>query len=223
MRILMTSNTGAGHIGPLVPFAHAFLDAGHDVLLAAPAQARPTVERAASRSSRSPTRPPRRRTRSSPSSSTLPQEEQSVRVMREIFAGIDAGPRCTACCAPSAASGPTCCCASRPSTPACWPPSGWGAPRPDRDHGRGRRDMGRAGRYRGARRAPRRRGLWPDPSGRRITESPYPDGHPRGARGSRRLRSVHAVRFASPRPTRGRRPDWWGGHEGRSCTSPTAR
>ena len=37
MRILMTSNTGAGHIGPLVPFAHAFLGAGHDVRLAAPA------------------------------------------------------------------------------------------------------------------------------------------------------------------------------------------
>jgi UDP:flavonoid glycosyltransferase YjiC (YdhE family) len=28
MRILMTSNRGAGHIGPLLPFAHAFLRAG---------------------------------------------------------------------------------------------------------------------------------------------------------------------------------------------------
>ena len=43
MRILMTSNTGAGHIGPMVPFAHAFLRAGHDVLLAAPAKDHPAA------------------------------------------------------------------------------------------------------------------------------------------------------------------------------------
>ena len=39
MRVLFASTRGAGHVGPLVPFAHACLRAGHDVLLAAPASA----------------------------------------------------------------------------------------------------------------------------------------------------------------------------------------
>jgi UDP:flavonoid glycosyltransferase YjiC (YdhE family) len=36
MRILFTTKDGAGHFGPLIPFARAFLRAGHDVLVAAP-------------------------------------------------------------------------------------------------------------------------------------------------------------------------------------------
>lgn len=36
MRILFASTPGAGHVGPLVPFARAAAAAGHDVLLAAP-------------------------------------------------------------------------------------------------------------------------------------------------------------------------------------------
>jgi UDP:flavonoid glycosyltransferase YjiC (YdhE family) len=36
MRILMTTKSGAGHFGPLIPFAHAFRRAGADVLIAAP-------------------------------------------------------------------------------------------------------------------------------------------------------------------------------------------
>ncbi len=36
MRILMTTKAGAGHFGPLIPFAHAFRRAGADVLIAAP-------------------------------------------------------------------------------------------------------------------------------------------------------------------------------------------
>src|SRR4051812_35634612 len=36
MRILLASTRGAGHIGPLVPFALACKRAGHDVLIAAP-------------------------------------------------------------------------------------------------------------------------------------------------------------------------------------------
>lgn len=35
MRVLMTSTRGAGHIGPLIPFAHGFRRAGADVLVAA--------------------------------------------------------------------------------------------------------------------------------------------------------------------------------------------
>src|SRR6476646_3596908 len=36
MRILFTTKNGAGHFGPLIPFARAFRRAGHDVLVAAP-------------------------------------------------------------------------------------------------------------------------------------------------------------------------------------------
>jgi UDP:flavonoid glycosyltransferase YjiC (YdhE family) len=39
MRILMTTKDGAGHLGPLIPFARAFQRAGADVLIAAPRSA----------------------------------------------------------------------------------------------------------------------------------------------------------------------------------------
>jgi UDP:flavonoid glycosyltransferase YjiC (YdhE family) len=90
MRILMTSNTGAGHIGPMVPFAHAFLRAGHDVLLAAPAKAHPTVARAGVPFLPLADPPSEETDAVFASLAALPQEEQSVRVMRRIFAGIDA-------------------------------------------------------------------------------------------------------------------------------------
>src|SRR4051794_38533783 len=46
MRILLASTRGAGHIGPLVPFALACRRAGHDVLFAAPHSAWAHVARA---------------------------------------------------------------------------------------------------------------------------------------------------------------------------------
>src|SRR3954462_15746647 len=46
MRILMTTHHGAGHVGPMIPFARALLRAGHDVLVAAPRAAGPMVARA---------------------------------------------------------------------------------------------------------------------------------------------------------------------------------
>jgi UDP:flavonoid glycosyltransferase YjiC (YdhE family) len=39
MRVLMTTKAGAGHFGPLIPFARAFRRAGADVLIAAPREA----------------------------------------------------------------------------------------------------------------------------------------------------------------------------------------
>jgi UDP:flavonoid glycosyltransferase YjiC (YdhE family) len=89
MRVLLTSNRGAGHVGPLVPFARAFLEAGHDVLLAAPEQVRRHVERAGA-----PYRPftgsdQHERDAIFGSLSGLSRERQGVRVMREVFAGID--------------------------------------------------------------------------------------------------------------------------------------
>ena len=46
MRVLFATTRGAGHFGPLVPFAHACLRAGHDVLLAAPASTAALAARA---------------------------------------------------------------------------------------------------------------------------------------------------------------------------------
>jgi UDP:flavonoid glycosyltransferase YjiC (YdhE family) len=46
MRILMTTHRGAGHFGPMIPFAHACLRAGHEVLVAAPRSAAAMVARA---------------------------------------------------------------------------------------------------------------------------------------------------------------------------------
>jgi UDP:flavonoid glycosyltransferase YjiC (YdhE family) len=46
MRVLFASTSGAGHFGPLVPFANAIRRAGHEVLVAAPMSAQARVERA---------------------------------------------------------------------------------------------------------------------------------------------------------------------------------
>jgi UDP:flavonoid glycosyltransferase YjiC (YdhE family) len=46
MRILMATRGSAGHVGPLVPFAHACLRAGHEVVVAAQRQHGANVERA---------------------------------------------------------------------------------------------------------------------------------------------------------------------------------
>lgn len=46
MKILMSSTSGAGHVGPLVPFARAARRAGHEVLMAVPHKSTSIVERA---------------------------------------------------------------------------------------------------------------------------------------------------------------------------------
>jgi UDP:flavonoid glycosyltransferase YjiC (YdhE family) len=46
MRVLFATTDGAGHFGPLVPFAHACQRAGHDVLVVGQAGAAPLAQRA---------------------------------------------------------------------------------------------------------------------------------------------------------------------------------
>jgi UDP:flavonoid glycosyltransferase YjiC (YdhE family) len=46
MRILFATTRGAGHVGPLTPFAHACIAAGHEVLVAAAPSLEPHVRRA---------------------------------------------------------------------------------------------------------------------------------------------------------------------------------
>jgi UDP:flavonoid glycosyltransferase YjiC (YdhE family) len=46
MRVLFTTRGSSGHVGPLAPFAHACVRAGHDVLVAAQRQFEPNIKRA---------------------------------------------------------------------------------------------------------------------------------------------------------------------------------
>jgi len=46
VRILFSTTRGAGHVGPLVPFAHACVRARHQVVVAAPRAAEPLIRRA---------------------------------------------------------------------------------------------------------------------------------------------------------------------------------
>jgi UDP:flavonoid glycosyltransferase YjiC (YdhE family) len=212
MRILMTSNTGAGHVGPLVPFAHAFLNAGHDVRLAAPAKARVTVDRAGL---------PFYPLADPPADDVdavfaglheLPQEEQSVRVMRNVFADIDAR-----------ASLPGVLRAIRRYRPhvVLREPTEYAgllaAERLGVPHGRiaimaaGAETWGVpvvAGVLDEHR---KRLGLRPDPDGRRITESPYLTVIPEALEDPHDFGPLHAVRFREPQPEPRALPDWWDG------------
>jgi UDP:flavonoid glycosyltransferase YjiC (YdhE family) len=89
MRILLTSKAGAGHVGPLIPFARALRAAGAHVLLAAPREAAPLVTRAGLPFHPLPDPPSERRDPIFASLGELDSEEQGVRVMRDVFAGID--------------------------------------------------------------------------------------------------------------------------------------
>ena len=46
MRVLFTTRGSSGHVGPLAPFAHACLRAGHDVLVSGQRQFAANIERA---------------------------------------------------------------------------------------------------------------------------------------------------------------------------------
>ena len=86
---MLTSNRGAGHIGPLVPFAHAFLRAGDDVLVAAPLGARALIERAGLPFFGVADPPQDEIDAVTAPFGNLTHEEQGVRMMRDVFAGID--------------------------------------------------------------------------------------------------------------------------------------
>jgi hypothetical protein len=88
MRILITSNRGAGHIEPLVPFAHALLRAGDDVLVAAPEGARGLVERASLPYFALADPPDDERDAAMAGFARLTNDEQGVIMLRDIFAGI---------------------------------------------------------------------------------------------------------------------------------------
>jgi UDP:flavonoid glycosyltransferase YjiC (YdhE family) len=89
MRVLLTANGGAGHIGPVLPFAHAFRRAGDDVLIAAPVSSRALVMGGGERLHALPD-PPRDEVAAAMAPFPwLRPAEQGMRMMRDVFAGID--------------------------------------------------------------------------------------------------------------------------------------
>jgi len=89
MRFLLTCKAGAGHVGPLLPFAAALRAAGDDVLVVAPREARPLI--AGAKLPYHPLPDPRSEQRDAVFAEIgeLSHEHQGLRVMREVFAGID--------------------------------------------------------------------------------------------------------------------------------------
>lgn len=90
MRVLVSTTAGEGHFGPLVPFARACERGGHEVLVAAPASFAAAVERVGL-----PHAPFADASRAElgavfASLEGLPHDEASARVVREVFARIDA-------------------------------------------------------------------------------------------------------------------------------------
>jgi len=85
MRILMTTHRGAGHFGPMIPFAHACLRAGHDVLVAAPQSAAAMIARAGLDHHPFDEPPPEQDDSFLDFVRTLPNDEANERVIRDMF------------------------------------------------------------------------------------------------------------------------------------------
>jgi UDP:flavonoid glycosyltransferase YjiC (YdhE family) len=85
MRILMTTHRGAGHFGPMIPFAHACLRAGHDVLVAAPRSAAAMIARAGLDHHPFEEPPPEQDNTLLDFIRTLPNDEGNERVIRDLF------------------------------------------------------------------------------------------------------------------------------------------
>jgi UDP:flavonoid glycosyltransferase YjiC (YdhE family) len=214
MRILLTSNRGAGHIGPLAPFAHAFARAGHQVVLAAPRGARDTVVGA---------RVPYQPIADPPQDQidavmadfpSLDGEQQGVRMMRDVFAGIDARAslpgilRAIADYRPHLVLREPTEYAGLLAAERLGLPHGriaimaaatetWGVPivAPVLDRHR------------------ERLGMRPDPHGQRITQSPYLTVIPHAMEDPDDPGPPRALRFREPDPAPWPLPDWWGGDE----------
>jgi UDP:flavonoid glycosyltransferase YjiC (YdhE family) len=90
MRILISTTQGAGHFGPLIPFANAFLRRGHDVLVTAPTSAAPMIERAGLDHWPVADPPDDRRDAIFRSVRELSDRDAAARVVGDVFVRIDA-------------------------------------------------------------------------------------------------------------------------------------
>ncbi|MDP9070128.1 MAG: glycosyltransferase [Actinomycetota bacterium] len=89
MRVLVSTTAGAGHFGPLVPFAGALRRAGHDVVVAAPGSFASAVERAGFAHHPFADAPPEELQAVFGGLSDLSNDEGNAVVMREVFGRID--------------------------------------------------------------------------------------------------------------------------------------
>ena len=102
MRVLFASTRGAGHVGPLVPFAQAAQRAGHDVLVAAPASAAAIVARAGLSHGPVGEAPAEVVEAALWNGARGPEE-----VIRDVFVGCTRAPRSPGCARRSPRGGPT--------------------------------------------------------------------------------------------------------------------
>ncbi len=89
MRVLMSTTGGSGHFGPLVPFAGALGQAGHEVLVAAPESFAPAVERAGFAHSPFADAPTEQIQAVFAQVGGLSNDEGNIVVVRDIFGRID--------------------------------------------------------------------------------------------------------------------------------------
>lgn len=89
MRVLVSTTAGAGHFGPLVPFAEALRRAGHDVLVTAPRSFASAVERAGFAHHAFADARPDELQAVFASLSGVSNEEGNAVVVREVFGRID--------------------------------------------------------------------------------------------------------------------------------------
>ncbi len=89
MRVLVSTTAGAGHFGPLLPFATAFRRAGHEVLVAAPDSFRAAVEQAGFPHWPFADAPPEQWAAVMARLPQLSHDEAEAVVIGEVFAGMD--------------------------------------------------------------------------------------------------------------------------------------
>jgi UDP:flavonoid glycosyltransferase YjiC (YdhE family) len=210
----MTSNPGAGHVGPLVPFAQALVRAGDDVLVAAPASARDTVVRAGLPFHPVGDPPQERLDAIFDALPGRSNEEQGVRVMREVFAGVRASASLPGVLRVVSDY--------RPDIVLRDPTEYAGLLAAERlgvRHGRiaimaaAMESWGLPivapvlDRHRA------RLGLRRDPLSHRIDASPYLTVIPAAMEEPDDVGPPHALRFRESTPVGGPQPDWWGGDE----------
>ena len=90
MRVLFSTTAGAGHFGPLIPFARACQSAGHEVLVAAPASFAPSVAAASLAHAPFADVPPDVLGAVFARLPSLPRAEANAIVIGEVFGRLDA-------------------------------------------------------------------------------------------------------------------------------------
>jgi UDP:flavonoid glycosyltransferase YjiC (YdhE family) len=90
MRVLVATTAGAGHLGPLVPFARAVRAKGHEVVVAAPASFAWAVERAGFAHHPFPDGSAEEQGKVFAGLAGVTNEEGNAIVIRDVFARIDA-------------------------------------------------------------------------------------------------------------------------------------